>query len=272
MTQPEDTVHSRLKLLVEKLGHNQNSFAVKTGISPTAILNIAGRRESKPSHDVLYKIKTAFPKVNLNWLVYGTEYHMFEDTDVNTSIAYEPLTTYGDSQKIPVISQRAAANALHGIEANEAIEVSYNIELPHQLTGSGTFVAIPVRGTSMQPVIMDGSIVVMRRLEREEWHNFKQGWIYMIYTEAYGAQIKYLKRSSRNNMFWIMESENNMEHQTLSVDVREVLQLWEWKLTIGTKFVSLRNSIYEKIDALEAGQFELSQRVDKLEQKKSNGS
>lgn len=246
------TINDKIAQLIKTLGLNENSFAKEIGTSATGVYHITGERQSKPGADFIQKIKARYPDVDLNPL--------FDESDnVNffPEVQESGITPYTASPgKIPVISMKAAANSLMGIQNNEQIEVQTYIELPKEIIGSGTLVAVRVRGVSMSPVILDGSLAIVRMLEKSQWREFKNGWIHLVYTEAYGAQIKYLRRSERDPSFLILESENP-EEQTLTIDASEVLSLWEWCGSLNLKFMSLKRTLYDRIDRLEAAYFDI---------------
>lgn len=68
----EETVNERLAILVDQLANGkQKLFAAHIGVAPSTISNIIGYRLTKPSFDVLFKIKDKYPSVNLEWVVTG---------------------------------------------------------------------------------------------------------------------------------------------------------------------------------------------------------
>jgi transcriptional regulator with XRE-family HTH domain len=62
-------IGARLKELIQILNENPNSFAEKLDISASIIYNIIGGRKSKPSFEILERIKQVYSQVNMNWLV-----------------------------------------------------------------------------------------------------------------------------------------------------------------------------------------------------------
>lgn len=64
------TINERVQILLDKLGMNKNSFAVKIGVTPTTVGNIV-RSITKPSFELIERILDAFPKVSEKWLVRG---------------------------------------------------------------------------------------------------------------------------------------------------------------------------------------------------------
>lgn len=259
----------RLELLIERLNLNGNSFAEQIKTPPPVIYNAIGGRESKPSFDVLLKIKQRFPQVDLNWLVSGTGEMMDRSS---TTIVQEPEPTFTiipksrEGIKVHIVTIKAAANALRGIETNEPIEALDELVLPAWMLKKGVHLAIQSKGLSMHPVIHDGAITVIRRIERENWGSFTSGNIHLVYTETYGAQLKYLRRSERNPQFLLMESENAEENPAISVNVEEIFQIWEVDLSLNFKFISQRKQVLERVSQLEMSYFELSLMFNKLKE------
>lgn len=64
-------VNDRLLELIKELKMNKNSFSIKINVAPAVINNIIGGRRSRPSFDVMDKIKSKFPQVNMEWFVAG---------------------------------------------------------------------------------------------------------------------------------------------------------------------------------------------------------
>lgn len=70
-------INERLKLLINELGLNNNSFAKTIGVNPVVTFNVIEGRKSKPSFELLEKIIFTFDNINLYWLLKG-EGEMFK--------------------------------------------------------------------------------------------------------------------------------------------------------------------------------------------------
>jgi transcriptional regulator with XRE-family HTH domain len=69
----EATTAERLQQIMQLLDIKSVShFATAIGVSSTVLANMLGGRKSKPSFETLEKIKAAYPRVNLEWLVTGS--------------------------------------------------------------------------------------------------------------------------------------------------------------------------------------------------------
>lgn len=67
-----DTINDRIKLIIDHLGMNINSYSKHIGLSnDVTIRNIVAGRKSKPSFDVLMKIILSIDRVNIEWLLLG---------------------------------------------------------------------------------------------------------------------------------------------------------------------------------------------------------
>jgi hypothetical protein len=257
------TINDKIAHLITTLGQNENSFAKEIGLSSQSVYHVTGNRQSKPGYEFIQKVKARYPDVDLNPLFVEDDSLEFFPSVKERSLD----TIYGPSPgKIPIITQRAAANSLRGIQNSEPIEISHYIELPKEIIGNGTLVGVQIRGVSMSPVIPDGSISIVRLMDRSEWRDFRNGWIYLVYTEAYGAQIKYLRRSDRNPSFLTLESENPTE-ETVTLDSSEILGMWEWRGNLNLKFQSLKKGLYERLDKLEAAYYDLQTQISNQQPK-----
>lgn len=65
------TINERFDMIITDLyGGNKSAFAAAIGVTPSVIDNIVGRRQGKPSFDVVEKV-SALAEVNIQWLITG---------------------------------------------------------------------------------------------------------------------------------------------------------------------------------------------------------
>lgn len=63
------TINERILLIINTLYNgNKSAFAKAICVAPSVVDNIVGKRQGKPSYDVIEKI-SALAEVNLNWLI-----------------------------------------------------------------------------------------------------------------------------------------------------------------------------------------------------------
>ena len=66
----EQDVNHRIKLVIKNENLTIKSFSDKIGVAVGSINNMFSRG-TKPSYDLIQKIKTAFPKYSSDWLLMG---------------------------------------------------------------------------------------------------------------------------------------------------------------------------------------------------------
>lgn len=65
------TINERFGKIIRLLyGGNKSAFASAIGVTPSVVDNIVGRRQGKPSFDVVEKV-SALAEVNTEWLITG---------------------------------------------------------------------------------------------------------------------------------------------------------------------------------------------------------
>lgn len=63
------TINERFTVIINTLySGNKSAFAKAIGVAPSVVDNIVGKRQGKPSYDVIEKV-SALAAVNLNWLI-----------------------------------------------------------------------------------------------------------------------------------------------------------------------------------------------------------
>jgi len=139
---------SLLTELLESLKISKKKFAEELGVSQGNVSDWFNRPGYKPSIVALKRISDTF-NVNLNWLITGAG-EMYIDT--RTREAQNTI-------EIPVYAEIAAGK---GIEAEE-IEPSQHVSVSreHLADYPGPFYAFEVKGSSMEPEMRSGDIVVV---------------------------------------------------------------------------------------------------------------
>ena len=83
MVVENSTVSERIKMLTEHFFEgNKSAFAKAIGISNQSLGEIIGGRQSAPSFKALQKLFASFPKVRMEWVMFGTG-PMFRGEDRN---------------------------------------------------------------------------------------------------------------------------------------------------------------------------------------------
>ncbi len=63
------SINERFTVIINTLySGNKSAFAKAIGVAPSVVDNIVGKRQGKPSYDVIEKV-SALAAINLNWLI-----------------------------------------------------------------------------------------------------------------------------------------------------------------------------------------------------------
>jgi len=107
----ENNISKRLSWLLETKNLNATKLAQIVGIQKSSLSHILSGR-NKPSFDFLFKLKQAFPDLNLDWFVTGNG-EAFEKKNLNTNIeedinkkTVEPTLFDNTEYNIPISEQK----------------------------------------------------------------------------------------------------------------------------------------------------------------------
>ena len=171
---PND-IGSRLGMLIKSMNLKQYQFNEKFGISPNS-LDRYKNNERFPEPQFLARLIDA--GVNVNWLLRG-EGSMFIlapwelGDDVRTTkkvqiVDGKPVlvndfdTTYVRTSIFPIVAEISAGSPM---EVPEDMEPAESVEVPTRYIPFGTdnYVAFRINGQSMEPQILHGDIVLIKK-------------------------------------------------------------------------------------------------------------
>jgi DNA-binding XRE family transcriptional regulator len=107
-----DSINKRIELIIKELNYNKNSFAKAIGLTANTIIeNIVGKRQSKPSFDVLHKILVTFPHLDANWLMTGEGemYKVVDEKVLERRLGNMDAVLRGHDKKIEEYEERIKA-------------------------------------------------------------------------------------------------------------------------------------------------------------------
>lgn len=196
---PDNTfmsINNRFKEIINKLyAGNQASFAKAIDVSPTVIANVVGKRQGKPSYDVVEKI-CANANISPSWLLTGEGYMQKSDDEQHSLI---PMSS--PEGGIPLVPIEAWAGLFHGEEA-VALSDCEHFFVP---AFKDADFLIPVRGDSMVPRYYSGDLVACKYIPLSDIF-FQWGKVYVLDTNQ-GALIKKVRKGSSNDTITLI-SEN----------------------------------------------------------------
>lgn len=159
----------RLKMLREEKGLTQKDLAEKLSLTPKAIsFYELGSRE--PSGDALIHMAH----------ILGTT----TDYLLGNSTTKEAEQKVGRGVRIPVLGRVVAGIPIEAVE-----EILDYEEITPELAASGEFFALKIRGHSMEPRMMEGDVVIVRRQDDVE-----SGDIAIVLVNGNEATVKRVKK------------------------------------------------------------------------------
>lgn len=205
---------NKIKELRQKNKMSQKKLAMLLNIHQTAISQWETDRTS-PDIDTLKKIAKLFG-VSLDYLL--------ENKTSNDAPA--------SSVRIPVIGTSAAGIPLEAIQQYiDDSDPSTWEEISSNMAATGTYVAVKIKGDSMQPRIMDGDVVIVRLQE-----DVDNGDTAIVFVNGDEATCKKIKKRPEG----VMLIPNNPEYEPMFYSASEVEQL---PVRIYGKVVEVRGKL-----------------------------
>ncbi len=182
----------RLKVLRKKAGYTQADVAAMLGIDRSTYAKYE-TGQSEPNFEMLQKLSTLF-HASIEFLING---------------ASQPASTGGTW--VPVLGEVAAGIP---IEAVEDI-VDYE-EIDAALAATGDFFGLRIKGSSMEPRIREGDVVIVRKQD-----NADTGDTVVALVNGDSATVKRLKKEADGSM-WLLP--NNPAYDPQHFTPTEILE------------------------------------------------
>ena len=184
------------------LGITQNSFEDSCGLTHGTISSI---KVKGPSVDVLAKISSKHPELNLNWLVSGVGGMLLGDTAPSPS-----------SHSLPLIPAEAFAGPGLPSYEDERIEDYYTVS---EFKNSDFL--IRVKGDSMVPKYNGGDIVACKKVKDIFFLQWNRA--YVILTRSQGIMIKRVQPSEKEG--YIKCVSDNERYAPFDVPTEDIVQM-----------------------------------------------
>lgn len=187
------------------------------GISNGAVYKMGnGTRET-----TIDKISAAFPDLNTAWLKTGIG-EMLNDTERTEKIVSVPQSSISENtHKGALIYDIDGTCGTDGraIEFTDE-KIIGSIDAPEINPNSQIIFAY---GDSMQPLILNGDRIVIRKIE--SWDYFNYGQVYLIITKDYRMIKRVRKYATDEDNYIILRSENP-EYEDIKLPKSEIVYLY----------------------------------------------
>jgi len=272
---------SRIKEFIDFKGLSVRKFEETVGFSNGAFATQYKNNKSIGS-DKIENILCSFPELNTEWLLTGNG-EMLKSEGATEVIKtprveiIEPIKVEGRSlmpkvivlkdedveeERIPLVPVMAQAGYLQGYDDPQYIK-----ELPmYNLPGmrNGTFRIFQVEGLSMYPTLQSGSYVVGQFVE--DWEHISDNRIYVVVSTEGVIVKRVLNRIEKYGSLYCKSDNRVFPH--INVRLKDVKEIWECKMHLSFDFLDPVPE-YQKIADLEADVQFLKQRVEQLEEEKT---
>lgn len=269
-------IKERVLYISENKGITREKFFDDLGITYG---NFKGKAKEKAlSSDVLAKIITKYPDVNPEWLLTGKGSMLKDEAIKGTPVeVVAPIKVEGKSlmpkvivlkdeddekERIPLVPIMAQAGYLKGYDDPKYIRKLPMYNLPGMR--NGTFRMFQVEGLSMYPTLQSGSYVVGQFVE--DWQHISDNRIYVVVSKEGVIVKRVLNRIEKYGSLYCRSDNRVFPH--INVDLKDVREVWECKMHLSFEFLDPIPE-YQKIADLQADMHFLKQRVEQLEEVKT---
>ena len=188
------TINERFDQIIGTLFKgNKSAFANAIGVTPSVVDNIVGKRQGKPSFDVVEKV-SALAEINIDWLITG------KGDMLKSSKGIKPTK---DGTGIPLIPVEAMAGCFTGSQTVLLQECDHYVVPAFK---NADFL-IYVRGDSMQPRYFSSDMVACKMLSPTDLF-FQWGKVYVLDTDQ-GALIKKVEQGTDDETITLVSENEN---------------------------------------------------------------
>lgn len=221
----------------------------------TGIANGVLSQANGLSEDNILKFLSYYTDINSEWLLTGRGSMLKEKEVINQ----EPqLAISADIQRIPIVDLSVAAGSGY-INPNYVEEID-SIAMPVTMLKNGKqYLCVRVKGHSMLPSILDGGYLVIRMLDRSEWEDIRDNYVYVVSDVEGKAYVKRLKNRLKQHGFIVCMSDNadKLNYPNFNIEEDEINSVWYAEWYFSAKIPNIQETYYRK-------QAELEDRVDEL--------
>lgn len=210
----------RVKLIMDKEGHNKNSFSAAIGLNNNVTITRIINEQRIPSRATCEKIVAAFPKYNIDWLLTG-EGQMQKETAQNSGLE-KGYITY-------LLPQSAMGGSLTGIPVDGVL--LDNCERVISPIENVDF-AITIYGESMYPEYPSGSRVLVKKIDPNSY--IAWGNVYVLDTSN-GVIIKEVQPSDKEGYIQCVSFNPNGKYKPFDVPKADIYGMYRVLACVSAK-------------------------------------
>ena len=245
----------RLSLFIASVGETISSFEVKIGVSKGAIYKPV-RNGKTVGLEILAKIFSVYPDLNLEWLITG-EGMMFRRRSAvennDSFIAEELQVGYsvmkGPKVMVRVVALRQAAGWSGSFEERSEL-VEFSFYLPSRmLPGRRDYTGFTIIENSMDPTLPIKSILMTELVAPEDYKKIQTGYIYVVITEQ-GAFVR--RVANRLEERGVLQAfADNADYAPVDIPLAAISSVWKARAVFSSAFSGERHQLYQLYQDLE---------------------
>lgn len=180
---------------------------------------------------------------------------------VDQKIIYQLEEPEGDYEsantEIPITNIRSAASALM-TAYNPDVDIKGKVSIPKTWIRPGTHKISEISGESMLSTFSPNDLVAYRLLDKNEWEDMRDNFVYEIITNDNDSYTKRV-RCNFDRGFITCMSDNLDKNQfpNFNVALSDISQIWLVEFKISWKFPSPYNALDDRFKSLEKDQDEI---------------
>ena len=192
-----------------------------------------------------------YPTNDRNGVIIGDVQGAYTADPVNTNI-------------IPIVDVNAAAG--HGAVNPDYIDKTDIIAMPPAMLQKGFHNAIRIKGPSMAPTLQDGSYLISRLLDRSEWVDIKDDYIYVVTNTEGETYVKRLKNRLREHGFIVCMSDNpdKATFPNFNLMEGEIHNVWFVEWYLSARMPNIHATYYNKLQEHDDEITEIKMMLDRL--------
>ena len=239
----------RLYIYLESQGIKPTIFEREVGFSSGYLSNMR-KRKADLGESSLNKVIENCHLLSLEWLLTGNG-DMLKQNIVKTGKKLS-LVPVPDLNTIPIINIETAAGI--GTYNNDHIETLDELTIPANLLqrNGARYFAIRTKGHSMSPTIFDKDYLIIRYLERAEWQNLRDEYVYVIVDKEGKSYVKRIKdRLQKGFIVCMSDNLDKGNYPNFTLDENEIVNLFYVELKMSPYLPNINSTYYERLKELE---------------------